>query len=210
MTLSLSIIIPTRNEAKFISRCLESILKMDPVPGGMEILIVDGMSDDGTKAILRVWAQKIPDLRVLENPDRIVPTAMNIGIKAARGKYIVRLDAHSEYPSNYLRLCLETKERTNADNVGGAFITLSKDDTLQGKLVQALTTHPFGVGDAGFRIGRGERWADTVPYGCYSRQAFDRIGLYDERLVRNQDYELNCRLRRAGGRIWFNPAIEIF
>ena len=207
---SISIIIPTRNEAYFINRCLESILKMDAVPGEREILIVDGMSDDGTQAILQEWVDKIPNLRVLENPDRIVPTAMNIGIKAAQGKYIVRLDAHSEYPPNYLRLCLETKERTHADNVGGAFITLSRDNTLQGKLVQALTTHRFGVGNAGFRIGSGERLADTVPYGCYNREVFDRIGHYDERLVRNQDYELNCRLRKAGGRIWFNPQIEIF
>jgi hypothetical protein len=134
---------------------------------------------------------------------------MNIGIRAARGQWIIRLDAHSEYPSNYLKLCLGTSQQTGADNVGGSCTTLSKDRSSQGKLVQALTTHRFGVGNSGFRVGAAEGRADTVPYGCYHRQVFDRIGLFDERLVRNQDYELNSRLRRAGGSIWHDPAINI-
>ena len=204
-----TIVIPTRNEAGFIGRCLNSIFSADPVIGGMEVLVVDGLSDDGTRQIVEEWVRKQPNLRLLDNPQRIVPTAMNIGIRAARGRWIIRLDAHSEYPPDYFRLCLETCQRTGADNVGGAFITLSRTDSISGKLVRALTTHPFGVGNAGFRIGAQEGPADTVPYGCFRREVFENIGLFDERLVRNQDYEVNRRLLMHGGVIWFNPAIQI-
>ena len=205
---SVSAIIPVRNEACFIERCLRSIFSADPIPGGLEVLVVDGMSDDGTRQILANWCRRHPNLRTLDNPQRIVPTALNIGIQAARGQWIIRLDAHSVYPAEYFTLCLETSKRTGADNVGGAIITLSSDG-IQGKLVQALTTHPFGVGNACFRIVGKEGKADTVPYGCYRREVFDCIGLYDERLVRNQDYELNRRLLRNKGSIWYNPAIQI-
>jgi hypothetical protein len=134
---------------------------------------------------------------------------MNIGIRAARGKWIVGLGAHAEYPPNYFKLCVETSQRTCADNVGGLLITVSPNQSIQGKLIQALTTHPFGVGNAGFRIGAREGSTDTVPYGCYRQNVFERIGLYDERLKRNQDYEFNRRLLRAGGTIWCNPAIQV-
>jgi GT2 family glycosyltransferase len=146
---------------------------------------------------------------MLDNPQRIVPTAMNIGIRAARGQWIIRIDAHSEYPADYLTRCLEMSRQTRMDNVGGSVVTMPGDDGAQGSLVQALTTHSFGVGNSGFRIGASAGKADTVPYGCYRRELFDRIGLYDERLVRNQDYELNARLRRAGGSIWYDPGIRI-
>jgi glycosyltransferase involved in cell wall biosynthesis len=200
---------PTRNEVGFIDKCLDSIFSADFPPEDMEVLVVDGMSDDGTREKLDVWAKKQLNLRVLNNPSRVVPAAMNIGIRAARGQFIVRLDAHSEYPTNYFRLCLETICRTGADNVGGVITSLSRGSNAGGKLVQALTTHRFGVGNSGFRIGTHEGWADTVPYGCYRREIFEAIGLYDERLVRNQDYEINRRLIKRGGRIWLNPAIQV-
>jgi hypothetical protein len=134
---------------------------------------------------------------------------MNIGIRAAHGEWIVRVDAHSEYPPDYLVRCLETSRRTGMDNVGGAVMTMPGDESRQARLVQAVTTHAFGVGDSGFRIGAAAGRTDTVPYGCYRSEVFPRIGLYDERLVRNQDYELNARLRKAGGAIWRDPAIRI-
>jgi glycosyltransferase involved in cell wall biosynthesis len=205
----ITIIIPVRNEARFVDRCLRSVFSAAPVSGGMEVFVVDGMSDDGTREVLAEWCGKQPNLRVIDNPRRIVPTAMNIGIRAARGEWIIRLDAHSEYPPNYFNLCLETGRRTTADNVGGDFLTLSQNEGSRGRLVQALTTHRFGVGNAGFRVGACEGWADTVVYGCYKREIFARIGLFDERLVRNQDYELNRRLLKAGGSIWRNPAIQV-
>jgi glycosyltransferase involved in cell wall biosynthesis len=207
---TISIIIPCRNEEKFIDKCLKSVFSFDPVPGGIEVIVVDGMSDDGTRDILSKWMDHHPNLKVLDNTKRIVPAAMNIGIKAAEGDWIVRLDAHSEYPKDYLRLCLETGHKTGADNVGGVFKTLARDDSAQAMLVQALTTHRLGVGNANFRLNASEGPADTVPYGCYRREVFNRIGFYDERLVRNQDYEFNRRLIHKGRRIWLNPKIHVY
>ena len=205
---ALSIVVLVRNEARFIDRCLRSVFAADPESEEIEVLVVDGMSEDGTRQILADWSARHPNLRVLDNPDRIVPTAMNIGVRAARGKWIMILGAHCEYLSDYFRLCLETSRRTGADNVGGTIITLSRHKGIEGKLVQALTTHPFGVGNSGFRVGAREGWTDTVAYGCYRREVFDRIGLFDERLARNQDYEFNRRLLTSGGRVWYNPAIQ--
>jgi glycosyltransferase involved in cell wall biosynthesis len=206
---TVSVIIPTRNEARFIDRCLRSIFSSVSRMPDTEVIVVDGISTDGTRQILADWERQQPALRVLDNPQGIVPTAMNIGILAARGRWIIRVDAHSEYPADYLEQCLAVSRRTGMDNVGGLFVTQPADDTSQARLVQAMTTHPFGVGNSGFRVGAGSGRADTVPYGCYRREVFARIGLYDERLVRNQDYELNARLRKAGGSIWRDPSIRI-
>ena len=205
-----SIIIPCRNEAHFIDRCLESVFAFEPVDGDFEVLVVDGLSNDATREKLAEWKLREPRLHVLDNPARIVPIAMNIGIRAARGQWLVRLDAHSEYPPDYLRLCIETSNYTGAENVGGVFITQPRGNTLQARLVQALTTHRFGVGQSDYRLDAQEGSADTVPYGCYRREVLERIGLFDERLVRNQDYELNRRLLHNGGQIWCNPKIQVF
>lgn len=205
----LSVIIPARNEVRYIAQCLLSVFTADPVDSDLEVIVVDGMSTDGTREVLATWCEKHANLRVLDNPRGIVPAAMNIGIGAARGDWIIRLDAHSEYPQNYFSLCLETLKRSGADNVGGMVLARFETESFQGRFVQALTTHRFGVGNSGFRTGAKEGWADTVPFGCFPRAVFERIGFFDERLVRNQDYELNRRLIRLGGRIWFNPAIQI-
>jgi glycosyltransferase involved in cell wall biosynthesis len=188
---------------------LRSVFEFHPVPGGFEVLVVDGNSDDGTKEILDRWKRE-SKLRVFGNPERIVPVAMNIGIRKARGKWVMRLDAHSVYPKDYLRKCYETALKTKAENVGGVFVSMLRVNTLEARLVQALTTHRFGVGNAGFRVEAKEGFADTVPFGFYQRDLFSRIGLFDERLIRNQDYELNRRLLRSGGRIWMNPEIQVY
>ena len=205
---SISVIIPTRNELEYIDRCLESVRSAQLGNATVEVLIVDGMSEDGTRERLFEWSRKWPNVRILDNPKRIVPTAMNIGVLEARGEFIVRLDAHSEYPPDYLRLCLETARRTNADNVGGALITLSRGKNRSAAIVQALTTHPFGVGNSCFRINGKQGWSDTVPFGCFRAQVFKKVGLFDERLERNQDYEFNRRIINNGGRIWFNPHLK--
>jgi glycosyltransferase involved in cell wall biosynthesis len=206
----ISIVIPCFNEAKFIDRCLDSVFAFEPVPNGFEVLVIDGMSEDGTRKILAEWSKRKPNLYVFDNPLHTVPVGMNIGIKKAKGELILRLDAHSEYPPDYLRLCVETIHHTGADNVGGLFITLPRGESLGAKLVQAITTSRFGVGNADFRLGGSDGPADTVPYGCYRKKVFERIGWYDERLRRNQDYELNSRLTHSGGRIWLNPAIKVY
>ena len=206
---SVSIIIPCRNEELFIRCCLESVLAWDCTEYDLEILVIDGCSTDRTREIVNEIEKQDSRVRLLDNPKKIKPTALNIGIRTARGEWIVRLDAHSVYPKDYLQQCLETARRTGADNVGGLFIAQLRENTIQARLVQALTTHRFGVGNAGFRIDAAEGPADTVPYGCYRREVFERIGYFDERLVHSQDYEFNQRLLRAGGTIWLNPAIQV-
>jgi glycosyltransferase involved in cell wall biosynthesis len=206
----ISILIPCRNETRYIDKCLASVLAFDRPDGiDFEVLVLDGRSTDNTRGIAEAAAMRDPRIRVLDNPGVIQSTAVNIGVRAARGAWIMRLDAHARYPTDYLKLCYETALRSGADNVGGIFITEPGGDTYQALLVQALTTHKFGVGDSGFRTGAKEDWADTVPYGFYRREVFDRIGWLDERLARAQDYEFNRRLIASGGRILRNPNIQI-
>ena len=133
---------------------------------------------------------------------------MNLIIKKGEGDYILRLDAHTIYDREYLKNCLETALRTNSDNVGGVLRTLPGSTSYSAKVVQALSTHPFGVGNSSFRIGAEEGSVDTVPFGFFKRSIFDKVGLFDERLLRAQDYELNRRIINYGGKIWLNPAIK--
>lgn len=205
-----SILIPCRNEQAYIESCLRSVLAFE-LPAGLafEVLILDGRSEDRTVEIAQSIAFSDPRIQLLDNPSRIQSTAINLGVRAARGAWIMRLDAHAVYPSNYLRLCHETALRSGADNVGGIFITEPGGTGYSAQLVQALTIHKFGVGDSGFRTGAKEDWADTVPYGYYRREVFARLGWLDERLVRAQDYEFNRRIIASGGRILRNTHIQI-
>jgi glycosyltransferase involved in cell wall biosynthesis len=208
---TVSVLIPCLNESKFIDRCLASVLAFEIPPDFelLEILVIDGGSTDGTLEIVAGLAKKDSRIRVVDNPRRIQSTGMNKALEQARGDYIVRLDAHSLYGREYLALLIETSVRTGCDNVGGLFITQRRDDQYQSSLVQALTTHKFGVGNSGFRLGAQEGPADTVPYGFFPRALFARIGLFDERLVRAQDYELNRRIISSGGCVWRNPNIHV-
>jgi glycosyltransferase involved in cell wall biosynthesis len=205
-----SIIIPCYQERNFIRGCLESVLAFDlPEGTAIEVLVFDGHSSDGTKQIAEQVASEDSRVQVYDNPGRIQSTALNLGIPMAKGDYLMRLDAHSVYPRDYLSLVLETALRTGADNTGGVFHTFRRGDGYQAALVQALITCKFGVGDSGFRTDAPEGFADTVPYGFFHRNIFDRIGLFDERLRRGQDYEINRRIIESGGRIWCNPKIGI-
>lgn len=207
---SVSILIPCYQERNFIRSCLESVLAFE-LPEGteIEILVLDGMSDDGTREIVREIAAGDSRVRLVDNPRRTQSAALNLGIPMARGDYIMRLDAHSVYPPDYLALTLATALRTGADNTGGAVTTLRRGGGYQSALVQALTTHKFGVGDSGFRTDAPEGPADTVPYGFFKREIFGRVGLFDERLLRAQDYEMNRRIIHNGGTIWMNPKIQV-
>jgi glycosyltransferase involved in cell wall biosynthesis len=204
-----SVVMPVRNEAAFIERSLSSLLAQNYQMSQVEVFVVDGMSEDETRQKIERFMRHFPSIHLIDNPNRIVPTALNLAIRAARGQWLIRLDAHSIYPPDYIRLCVETARRTEAGNVGGVFTTLPRDESQQALLVQAITTSRFGVGNAEYRLDVGEGAADTVPYGCFRREVFREIGLFDERLVRNQDYEFNRRLARAGKRIWLNPAIQV-
>ena len=198
-----------RNEELFVSRCLNSVLCQLKYIPDCEVFCVDGASTDRTRQIVEQYAERDRRIYLIDNPQKIVPTAMNKAIRIARGEYIFRLDCHAEYAPDYFRNCLEVIRRTGADNVGGYWTTLPSKETRCGRAIAAATSNRFGVGGSVYRIGGGEREVDTVPFGCYRRDVFDRLGFYDERLVRNQDIELNSRILKGGGKIIISPTIKI-
>lgn len=204
-----SIVIPCRNEAAKIQACLRSVLAFTvPQDVAIEVLVVDGRSTDDTRRLIAEVAAADPRVRVVDNPRRTSPAAVNVGVGESRGQWIMRLDAHSTYPPDYLERCHETARTSGADNVGGWVVTEPGAATYSAELVQALTTHRFGVGNSGFRTGAPEADVDTVPFGFFRRDVFERVGRFDERLVRAGDYEFNRRIRASGGRVRLNPAIH--
>jgi len=203
-----SIIIPCRNEEHFIKKCLLSIIKNDYPSDRLEILLVDGASEDKTKKIVREVIQNHPYIKLLNNPKRITPCALNIGIKNAKGDFIVRMDAHSVYKSDYISSCIKYQKEYDSDNVGGIFASIPPVDTLVAKGIALALSHPFGVGNSYFRTYPEEiKEVDTVAFGCYKREVFDKIGLFNENLARSQDMEFNIRLKRSGGKIILFPDI---
>jgi glycosyltransferase involved in cell wall biosynthesis len=201
-----SVVIPCRNERGFIGSCLDSLLASDYPPERLEILVADGMSDDGTREILKAYCARYPQIRLIENPKKIVPTGLNQAIQAARGEVIVRMDAHSEYARDYIGQCVAVLEETGAANVVGAAQTKTSGD-LQEAIALAFHS-PFSGGGASWRDVHYEGETDTVTYGCWRKQTLLDAGLFDEELVRNQDDELNLRLVRRGGRIWQSARIR--
>lgn len=207
MSSELSVIIPCRNEAKFIATCLDSLLLQDYPKEKLEILVVDGMSQDTTREILKEYA-KYSFIKVLDNPKKITPAALNIGIKNAKGSIIMRMDAHATYEKNYMSECVRYLKEYNADNVGGIIKTVPSKDTLEAKSIALCLGSRFGVGSSFFRAGSPSVMeVDTVFGGCYKREVFDKIGLFNENLARSQDMEFNMRLKKAGGKILLIPNI---
>jgi len=206
---SISIVIPCLNEEKYIANCLDSVLVSDYDKSKIEILIVDGMSIDRTREIVTEYSKKYDYIKLLDNPDKIVPKAMNLAIKKAKGDYIIRLDAHSSFPSDYFSKLVKYSEKLDADNVGAVIITEVKNSNKKSNSIVKILSHRFGVGNSNFRIGTDElKEVDTVPFGCYKKEVFKKYGDYDERLVRNQDIELNKRIINGGGKIYLVPEVE--
>lgn len=203
-----SIIIPCRNEEKFISKCLDSIIVNDYPKEELEILLMDGMSQDRTRAIIKQYISKYNFIKIFDNPKKITPAALNTGILHARGEIIVRMDAHATYEKDYISKSIKYLEKYKADNVGGIIRTLSKKNTPAAKAIVFSLSHGFGVGNSYFRKGsKKPRWVDTVFGGCYRKKIFKKIGLFNESLVRSQDLEFNLRLKKAGGKILLAPDI---
>ena len=201
---TLSIIVATRNEEAHIERCLRSVLEGTLAPADYEILVVDGQSTDGTRPIVEGLMREHPQIRWIDNPKRITPVAFNLGLKAARGRHLCILSAHCFVDGDYFRTCLETLDRTGADVVGGKEVAIPAGDSVQARLIMSILNSRFGIG-AAYRTTSKEGPTDTVSPGVYRRSVFERVGLFDERLVRNQDNELNSRLHTAGMRIWMTP-----
>jgi glycosyltransferase involved in cell wall biosynthesis len=203
-----SVIIPCRNEAKFISECLNSVAAQDYQKDKIEVLVIDGMSEDGTREVIKNHIMKETGIIMLDNLDRIVPTALNIGVKKAQGDVIIRMDAHSVYEREYISKCVKYLQKFKSDNIGGIWVTKPGSDSLVARSIALALSHPFGAGNAYYRIGTNEpKYVDTVPGGCYKREVFKKIGLFDEDLIRNQDDEFNLRLIKNGGKILLVPEI---
>jgi glycosyltransferase involved in cell wall biosynthesis len=201
-----SIIMPIRNEVDFIERAIQSILDNDYPRQKMEVIVADGCSDDGTRAIVEKITSRDCRVRMLDNPCRIVPTALNIGLKACRGEIFIRIDGHAVVPPDFIRKSVKClAEHPDAWVVGGYWKTVSQG--YIGKVIAAATQTPVGVGGARHRLGNFDGWVDTVPYGAHHKWTLDKVGYFDEELVRNQDDEFNMRIHLAGGKIWLSNSI---
>lgn len=201
----ISVIMPVRNEGPFMAAALRSVLTQDYPADLVEVLVVDGCSTDRTRDVVREAADD--RVRILDNPAGIVPTALNIGLAAATGAVIVRVDGHCTLPDGYLRACVGLLATTGADCVGGVIVTQGR--TTVARAIATAQSSPFGVGNAAFRTGRAAPGpVDTLAFGAYRREVFDRLGGFDEELVRNQDDEFNLRVTRSGGTIWLDPSLR--
>jgi glycosyltransferase involved in cell wall biosynthesis len=208
-TRRVAIVIPCRNEEAYIEACLESVLRFEvPADTALEVMVYDGGSTDQTPQIVERFAAAHPEVRLFRNPRRYQAAAVNLAVTASTADFFLWLGAHTQFPRDYVQRCLATADRTGADVVGGFCITQPGGTGYGAQLVQAMTTHKFGVGDSGFRTGAKEGPVDTVAYALFRARVFAQVGLLDERLVRAQDYEFNQRVRRAGLTIWFDPEIR--
>lgn len=176
----------------------------------MEVIIADGLSTDNTRQEILTFQQDHPELavRVVDNPQRIIPAGLNQALSVAEGDVIVRLDAHSMPAEDYVQRCVAAIEAGLGDNVGGLWEIQPGGDTWQARSIACAASHPLGVGDARYRVGGTAQEVDTVPFGAFQRSLIAGIGNYDESLLTNEDYEFNTRIRQSGGRIWFDPAIK--
>jgi glycosyltransferase involved in cell wall biosynthesis len=182
------------------------MLAQEQPAGGFEVIVADGMSNDGTRNILLKLAEQDPRLRIIDNPDLIVSTGLNAAIRGARGRVIARMDAHTQYAPDYVRRCVEVLEETGADNVGGPWVAQGSGKI--GAAIAAAFQSPFATGGGRAHDLHYSGPVDTVYLGCWHRALFDRIGLFDEELVRNQDDEFNLRLVRSGGKVWQSVKIK--
>ncbi len=205
-----SVIIPCYNEQKTIQLLLDALYAQTYPRQEMEIIISDGMSDDGTRDAISNWQIKNPDLpvRVIDNLKRGIPSGINRAIEAAQGEYIVRLDAHSMPNTDYIERSVTALQDERGSNVGGIWRIQPGGAGWAAHSIAVAAAHPIGVGGAQYRIGGQPQEVDTVPFGAFKRSLVEQIGLYDETLLSNEDYEYNARIRKAGGVVWFDPKIQ--
>lgn len=205
-----SVIIPCRNEEKTIHRVLEALHQQSFPVEDMEVVIADGLSEDNTRSAIQAFQEAHPRLKVhlVDNPERIIPAGLNTAIKAATGEIIVRMDAHSLPEPDYVQRSVDAIQSGIAENVGGVWNIQAPNESWIARSIAAAAGNPLAVGDALYRFTDKAAYVDTVPYGAYKSSLFDEIGLFDETLLANEDYEVNTRIRQAGGRIWLDPAIR--
>lgn len=202
-----SVIIPVYNEERYIENCIQSLLEQDYPQNKMEFLFLDGRSTDKTVQIIDTFLEQYSSLiRIIENPNRTQSYAMNIGIMEAKGKYILRLDAHADYDKHYISECVRLLETGLYQNVGGVADTKARSKF--GEVVALMMSSRFGVGNSQFRTSDMEGPVDTVPFGAFSKDYLVSLGGFDERLNRNEDNEINYRIRKNGGVVYLSPKIR--
>jgi glycosyltransferase involved in cell wall biosynthesis len=201
----ISIVIPCKDEKDYVGRCIDSLLDND-YPN-KEILVVDGQSRDGTRQLLEQYQASHSNFRLIDNPHQITPIALNRGIEHASGDYIMIAGAHAAFPANYIRDLLGYLESLDAAGVGGSLVTHG-DHTVVGTSIARVLSNRMGVGNSLFRLGIDKPVSvDTIPFGIYKKEAFEKAGSYDERLVRNQDIELSGRIKRHVGPLYLVPSV---
>lgn len=203
---SVSVIIPIRNEEEFIAQCLQSVVDQDYPQDSMEVLVVDGGSEDRSRDIVAEFGSRYPLIKSLDNPKISAPAGLNLGIREARGDVIVRVDGHCLLEPDYVSQCVRCLRETGADNVGGLMQAVGQNYVSQ--VIALAISSFFGSGGSKFHYASKEQYVDTVYLGAFRRSVFDKVGLFNDKLVRNQDYELNYRLRAAGGKVFLSPAIR--
>jgi len=205
-----SLVIPSYNEERFIGPLLDRLLSQDYPYDKLEILIADGRSSDKTRDIIRSYAEHCNFIRLLDNEKQYVPFALNLGIRAAKGELVIILGAHAEYPTDYVTKLVSASGSLKADLVGGLCIACPADQAVKSLAIAKALSCPFGVGFNTFRTGAASvKKVDTVAFGCYRRELFDKLGYFDESLIRNQDDEFSARIMRANGSIWLIPDIKV-
>jgi glycosyltransferase involved in cell wall biosynthesis len=208
MNILFSIISPIQNEEKYIEKCLDSLVSQDYDQNKYEILVIDGMSTDTTRTIVGEYAKKFKNIKLIDNPNKTVPYALNIGIKNAKGNVIIRVDGHASINEDYLKLCEKYLRLTKAECVGGVIESINK--TYIGKAIALAMSSPFGVGNVRFRTNGKAGFVDCLAFGAYRKEVFDKIGYFDEQFIRCQDDEFNYRLRKYGGKIFLTPEIKSY
>ena len=205
-----SIIVPCYNEQSTIRLLLEALCEQTYPRAEMEVIVSGGLSTDGTRQAITAFQKDVPDLsvRIVDNPKRHIPSALNRAIEAARGEILVRMDGHSKPYPDYVANCITAHQAGRGDNVGGVWEIRPGADTWIAKSIAVAAAHPLGVGDALYRHAKQAAEVDTVPFGSFRRSLVERVGPFDESLLTNEDYEFNTRVRKSGGKIWLDPSIR--
>lgn len=210
MSFDVSIIIPCKDESETIRLLLAALRDQTYPQDKMEIIIADGMSSDDTREKIANFQKENPAMLILvvDNPKVNIPAALNAGIQSSQGNIIIRMDAHSIPNSDYIERCVTSLDQGLGDNVGGVWDIRPQTNTPIAKAIAAAAAHPLAVGNALYRHATKAAYVDTVPFGAFKRELLDKVGMFDETLLTNEDYEFNTRIRQNGGRIWLDPGIR--